>query len=181
MAFTAGKFVSLALVVLSLRCALAEFVPDEIKVPSGYKLHLVLSAEGDQYYRYNGTSWVNFNATAKLRDWESKKVVGRHYYLAQPDPLWGQPTWETLKCKGVPASLVTGVAVARVTVDEDSIPWVLLKATNNSGSKKYLGDVEYILRFNTANGLAPSSTSGAREGDVRTSSYTADYAFYIPE
>lgn len=109
-------------------------VPDAIRVPSGYKLHLILCAEGDQYYQYNGTSWVDYAAKAKLLNRE-KKVIGRHFYLSHPDHLGGQPSWETLPSKGVPESLVTGVVVETTTVDENSIQWVLLKATNNSGDK----------------------------------------------
>ncbi|KAG0558109.1 hypothetical protein M758_10G004000 [Ceratodon purpureus] len=153
-------------------------VPDAIRVPSGYKLHLILCAEGDQYYQYNGTSWVDYAAKAKLLNRE-KKVIGRHFYLSHPDHLGGQPSWETLPSKGVPESLVTGVVVETTTVDENSIQWVLLKATNNSGDKKYLGEVVYIQRINTSKGLGPTSTSGAHKGDVQTSSYTSDYAFYI--
>lgn len=139
---------SVSLVVVLLACALSGAfaarelkeesgtpqVPDVLRVPAGYKLHLVVSAEGNQYYRYNGTSWVNFSAKAKLSNQE-KKVIGRHFYLSHPNHLGGQPSWESLPSEGVPASLVTGVAVARTTVDEHSIPWVLLKATNNSGDK----------------------------------------------
>lgn len=109
-------------------------VPDAISVPPGFELHLLLSAKGHQYYRFNGSDWVSNNATAKLFNQEMKQI-GRHYYLPTPDPLGGQPTWETLPSKGVPYSLVTGVPVSRIIVDEDSIAWVLLRATNNSGSK----------------------------------------------
>jgi len=108
-------------------------VPEAIEVPAGYKLKLSLFAIGDQYYRYNGTSWVNYSARARL--YQGKKQIGRHFYLKHPDREGGQPPWETLPSLGGPFSLVTGVAVARVTVDPDSIAWVLLKATNNEGSK----------------------------------------------
>lgn len=106
-------------------------VPNEIEVPGGdYKLKLLLSGIGDQYYRFNGTSWVNYKAKAKLYSHE-KKEIGRHFYLPHPDGLGGQPSWETF----VPESLVTAVAVSHVTVDENNIAWVLLEATNNSGDK----------------------------------------------
>jgi len=108
-------------------------VPEVLEVPAGYKLKLFLFASGDQYYRYNGTSWVNYSAKARL--YLGKKEIGRHFYLPHPDKLGGQPSWETLPSLGVPKSLVTGVVIARTTVDENSIAWVLLKATKNKGSK----------------------------------------------
>lgn len=154
-------------------------VPEALEVPPPYKLKVFLFAIGDQYYRYNGTSWVNFSAKARL--YKGKKQIGRHFYLKHPDSKGGQPTWETLPKFGVPFSLVTGVAIARVTVDENSIAWVLLKATNNEGSTKYFGDVDYIQRINTFKGLPPNSTSGAKTGEVYASPYTANYAFYVKD
>lgn len=109
-------------------------VPAAIRVPADYKLKLLLFASGDQYYRYNGTSWVNYSAKARLYNQE-KKQIGRHFYLSHPDHLGGQPTWETLPSDGVPESLVTGVGKVRTTVDKNSITWVLLKTTNNKGNK----------------------------------------------
>ena len=149
MAFTAKPF-TLVLVLLAA-CALSSVfaarelnevnsqrntlsVPDAIKVPPGYKLHLIVSAEGDQYYRYDGISWVNYSAEAKLLT-GAKKVIGRHFYLPHPDRLGGQPSWETLPSRGVPASSVTGIALAQTTVDANSIKWILLEATNNLGDK----------------------------------------------
>jgi hypothetical protein len=108
-------------------------VPAAIAVPAGYELHVVVFGKGYQYYRFNGSSWVNYNASAVL--YQKKVAIGRHFYLTQPDALGGQPTWETLPEDGVPFSLVTGKAVARVTVDPNSIAWVLLNATNSEGDR----------------------------------------------
>ena len=116
-------------------------VPAAIAVPAtGYELQVVVFAKGYQYYRFNGSSWVNYNASAVLYHKKPKKAtklaaIGRHFYLTQPDALGGQPTWETLPEDGVPFSLVTGKAVARVTVDPNSIAWVLLNATNSEGDR----------------------------------------------
>ena len=118
-------------------------VPAAIAVPAtGYALHVVVFAKGYQYYRFNGSSWVNYNASAVLYQKKVKKLVaiGRHFYLTQPDALGGQPTWVTLPEDGVPFSLVTGKAVARVTVDSNSIAWVLLNATNSEGDR-------YVIEF----------------------------------
>lgn len=113
-------------------------VPPAIAVPAaGYELHLVVFAKGYQYYRFNGSSWVNYNVSAVLYQKKVKKLaaIGRHFYLTQPDALGGQPTWVTLPEDGVPFSLVTGKVVARVTVDPNSIAWLLLNATNSEGDR----------------------------------------------
>lgn len=110
-------------------------LPPQLDLPSGFELQVVLSAKGHQYYRFNGTSWVNNNASARLYN-SKKKEVGRHYYLAHLDKLGGQPTWETLSSdSGIPFSRVTCKASVRVAEGPDNIAWVLLRATDSSGDK----------------------------------------------
>lgn len=108
-------------------------VPVQIEVPEGYKLHLLLSAKGYQYYKFNGSSWVNNNATARLYDSEEVEV-GLHYYLPQPDFLGGQPSWETLPSKGFPYSSVTCKVKATVVEGQQNVAWALLGATQSSGN-----------------------------------------------
>jgi len=100
-----------------------------------HKLVQTVFAKGHQHYRFNGTSWVQFNATAKLYDMESKKDIGGHFFVAERDALGGQPTWQSLPSKGVPFSSVTCASLASVVVDVDSISWVLLEATQSRGNK----------------------------------------------
>ena len=95
------------------------------------KLHLTFCAHGHQHYAFNGTQWVLQKATAKLYTIPEDKLIGKHFYLPEVDAQGGQPSWETLD----PASLVTAKTEAHVTVDQDSIPWSLLKETSESGSK----------------------------------------------
>lgn len=110
-------------------------VPDLLKVPPGYKLHLNLFGEGHQYYRYNGSNWEQLSAKARLYDAE-RKEIGHHYYLPHPDALGGKPSWETLPSKGVPYSSVTAKPLGqKVTPDPKSIPWILLKTTQAHGDK----------------------------------------------
>jgi hypothetical protein len=109
-------------------------VPAQIGVPEGYKLHLLLSARGYQYYIFNGSSWVNNNATASLYN-AQKREVGLHYYLPQPDTLGGQPSWETLPSKGFPYSSVTCKVEATVIEGQDNVAWALLSTTQSSGNK----------------------------------------------
>ena len=109
-------------------------VPAQIGVPEGYKLHLLLSAKGYQYYIFNGSSWVNNNATASLYN-SQKREVGLHYYLPQPDALGGQPSWETLPSKGFPYSSVTCKVKATAIEGQDNVAWALLGTTQSSGNK----------------------------------------------
>ncbi|KAG0565736.1 hypothetical protein KC19_7G011100 [Ceratodon purpureus] len=153
-------------------------VPDVMKVPAGYKLHLKLFGEGHQYYRFNGSNWVQFSAYASLYD-EERKEIGHHYYLTHPDALGGQPSWVTQPSKGVPYSIVTAKPLVKTTPDPRNIPWILLKTTKAQGDKGYFGDIAYVQRYNTSEGLAPPSASGAEVGRVRKTSYSASYAFYV--
>ena len=109
-------------------------VPAQIGVPEGYKLHLLLTAKGYQYYEFNGSSWVNNNATASLYN-SQKKEVGLHYYLPQPDNLGGQPSWETLPSKGFPYSSVTCAVKATAIEGQDNVAWALLGTTQSHGNK----------------------------------------------
>nr|PNR62183.1 hypothetical protein PHYPA_000607 [Physcomitrium patens] len=147
----------------------------------GYELGHTLHVKGYQHYRFNGTAWVGFNATANLYD-QHKQEVCVHYYLLQADALGRQPTWESLpnKMRGVLCSSVTCKSVAQVGVDQVSIPCVLLKSTQSAGNEKYFGGVAFVRRINTKHGLAPISTKRAHEGDVKKSTYTCDYSFYLP-
>lgn len=110
-------------------------IPSQLGVPSGVELQIVLSAKGYQYYKFNGTSWVNNNASARLYN-SKKKEVARHYYLPHVDKHGGQPTWETLSSNsGVSFSRVTCKASVKVTEGAGNIAWVLLQATNSSGDE----------------------------------------------
>ena len=112
-------------------------VPDAIKVPAGYKLHLNLFGEGHQYYRYNGSSWVQFSAKASLYDAEGKEI-GQHFYLPHLDALGGQPSWKTQPSKAVPYSRVTAKAVVKISTDPQSIPWILLNATEVTATSSHI-------------------------------------------
>lgn len=75
---------------------------------------------------------------------------------------------------------MTCKSVAQVAVEQESIPWVLLKSTGSAGDEKYFGGVAYVRRINTKHGLAPRNTKRALEGDVKKSAYACDYSFYVP-
>lgn len=149
-------------------------LPASIQVPH-YRLVHVLFAKGHQHYRFNGSAWLQFNATAKLYD-RRHREVGSHFFLPERDALGGQPTWQT--SRGVAFSSVTCRAVSSVVVDEASISWVLLEATQSEGDGKRLGRVALVQRYDTKGGLAPTWTH-ARVGAVRKSRYTSLYSFYV--
>ncbi|BBN18461.1 hypothetical protein MPTK1_8g02690 [Marchantia polymorpha subsp. ruderalis] len=99
-------------------------VPPEGNVPIAQ-----LFAVGAQHYTSNGTSWVLTNATAELFNSRFEKV-SIHFYEAQVDSKGGQPSWMT-PC---PRSLVTCKRLFAAQVQNNSITWALLKATNSQGS-----------------------------------------------
>jgi hypothetical protein len=147
-------------------------VPDKIKAPAGEVLVLAAHATGFQIYTCQlGTdgqpAWSFKAPEAELRD-TTDRVIGRHY---------AGPTW-----KHDDGSDVTGKVVAKVdSPDADAIPWLLLTATNHSGTGTLAG-VSTIQRVHTKGGQPPAAgrcTSSNLDATSK-SSYIADYYFYTP-
>ena len=96
--------------------------------------------------------------------------------------IFGQPKWTHFAgptWQHRDGSSVVAAAVGNVTVDPDSIPWLLLKATSTKPGK--FGDAmvktTYIQRLNTRGGLAPVGKC-TEAGEVTEVPYTADYVFW---
>lgn len=147
-------------------------VPDAIQIPSGLEPVLFLRAKGSQIYTCHADPQGNYTWTLKAPEAELKdrkdKVVGEHS---------AGPTW-SLK----DGSEVTGKATAHVdSLDSDSIPWLLVSVTNNSG-KGQLAHVTTIQRVHTHGGKpSESDVCDAAHKDAETkSAYTADYYFFAP-
>ena len=147
-------------------------VPDKIKTPAGQELALVAHATGFQIYTCQlGTdgqpAWLLKAPKAELRD-NTDRVIGSHY---------AGPAW-----KHNDGSEVTGKVLAKVdSPDADSIPWLLLTATNHSGTGMLAG-VSTIQRIHTKGGQ-PAATQPCTSSNLDAtskSSYVADYYFYVP-
>ena len=146
-------------------------VPDAIAVPAGLSPVLFVHAKGDQIYTCQADADGKFSWTLKAPDAELKdrkdKVIGQH----SAGPKW------TLK----DGSEVTGKAAAHVdSLDSDSIPWLLVNVTSNSG-KGQLASVTAIQRVHTHGGKAPAyGCDESHKGEETKSAYTADYYFFAP-
>lgn len=146
-------------------------VPDAIAVPAGLNPVLFVHAKGDQIYTCQSDADGKFAWTLKAPDAELKdrkdKVIGQH----SAGPKW------TLK----DGSEVTGKAAAHVdSLDSDSIPWLLVNVTSNSG-KGQLASVTAIQRVHTHGGKAPAyGCDESHKGEETKSAYTADYYFFAP-
>jgi len=137
-------------------------VPAEIQVPKGHKVHFQGYAEGVQIYTWNGTSWGASVPEAVLYD-EDGEVVAIHY---------AGPTWESNS-----GSFVVGaLPPLRVTVDPNSIPWLLLGVAHAEGPGVF-HNTTFIHRVNTVGGNPPA-IPGAFVGQVVRVPYSADYFFY---
>lgn len=146
-------------------------VPDAIQVPAGEDVVLFVRGTGSQVYTCKAGagdrfSWTLKEPEAELRD-RNDKVIGQH----SAGPKW------TLK----DGSEVTGTAAAKVeSLDADSIPWLLVKVTSNSG-KGSLAKVTSIQRVHTKGGKAPTEGCDATHHDAETKvAYSADYYFFAP-
>lgn len=146
-------------------------VPDAIAVPSGLEPVLFVRAAGSQVYTCQADaqgkfSWALKGPEAELKD-RKDKVIGQHS---------AGPSW---KLKD--GSEVSGKPVAQVdSLDEDSVPWLLLDVVSNSG-KGALAKVTKIQRVHTHGGKPGEEPCDASHKDSETKSkYTADYYFYAP-
>src|SRR5580704_7480169 len=145
-------------------------VPDAIAVPAGLEPVLFVHAKGSQIYTCQAAAdgkfaWTLKGPDAELHD-RKDKVIGQHS---------AGPTWELKD-----GSKVTGKATAHVdSLDEDSIPWLLVNVTSNSG-KGALAGVTAIQRVHTHGGKAAGVCDEAHKDAESKSSYTADYYFYAP-
>lgn len=146
-------------------------VPDAIQVPAGEEPVLFVRAAGSQIYTCQAGADGKFAWTLKGPDAELKdrkdKVIGQH----SAGPKW----------KLRDGSEVTGKVVGHIdALDSDSIPWLLLEATDHAG-KGQLSNVTHIQRVHTHGGKAPADGCDASHGNAETkSSYTADYYFFAP-
>jgi hypothetical protein len=138
-------------------------VPNSLKSPVNETLAQQARAAGDQIYTCDGSSRVFTRPDAKLFA-ESGKQVGSHF---------AGPTWEWSD-----GSRVMGRPVANATPDSDSIPWLLLTATDHQGDG-VMSHVSTIQRLSTKGGKAPSSGCDAsHKGEEARAHYTAVYFFY---
>jgi hypothetical protein len=146
-------------------------VPDAIAVPAGLEPVLSLHAKGSQIYSCQADADGKYSWTLKAPDAEltdrKDKAIGQH----SAGPKW------TLK----DGSEVTGKAAAHVNaLDPDSIPWLLVNVTSNSG-KGQLAKVTAIQRVHTHGGKAPDGgCDESHKGEETKSSYSADYYFFAP-
>ena len=138
-------------------------VPDNLKPPSNERPALQAHAEGDQVYVCDGSSWMLSGPDAKLFT-DSGKPTGSHF---------AGPTWEWSD-----GSRVTAQPVAVATPNADSIPWLLLKATNHQG-EGVMQRVTSVQRLSTKGGKAPATGCDPQhKGQEARSHYTALYLFF---
>jgi len=158
-----------AWIVTGLRSAAQQApwaVPYALKPPAEEKLVLHALASGDQIYTCDGSKWTLSGPDAKLSD-EAGREAGSHF--AGPTWLWSD------------GSQVTGKPVGNATPDPESIPWLLLTATNHLGDG-VMKNVSSIQRLRTKGGKAPTSGCTASHKDEKARvHYTADYYFYAPK
>jgi hypothetical protein len=137
--------------------------PGSLKPPSNERPTLLAHADGDQIYVCDGSGWMLSRPDAKLFA-DSGKQIGSHF---------AGPTWEHSD-----GSRVMAKPVATATPNPDSIPWLLLKATDHQG-EGVMKRVTSIQRLSTKGGRAPATGCDAQhKGEEARSHYTALYLFY---
>ncbi|KAG6554222.1 hypothetical protein Mapa_004138 [Marchantia paleacea] len=116
------------------------------------------------------TAWVLKNATPVLINahWQ---YVGDHYHLPHKDSIGGQPTWDRAGRK----SLTIGRPMF-VQTQQKAIAWVLLNTTNSEGEPSIFGEVTFIQRLYTKDGLPPTSAPNV-VNTTHSSPYSALYVY----
>jgi len=143
-------------------------IPAVVRAPAGHVLLGHAIGKGTQIYTCQAdatghNAWVHSGVEADLLD-DDGNVIGRHT---------SGPTWEFNH-----GGSVTGQRLVAVPQTK-AAPWLLLKATDHSGSGT-LGRTEYIQRVHTTGGLPPATCDGSDTGKQIRVAYTADYYFYGP-
>jgi hypothetical protein len=147
--------------LITLVAPAAKQTSSPIDLPPGtHELLLEAKGEGVQIYTCTDGEWTLKAPDAKLLDPQGT-VIGTHF---------AGPTW-----KLTDGSEVKGKAIAsQPSPDADSVPWLLIQTTPNSGSGQF-ADVNYIRRTETHGGGAPKES--CTDGESRQP-YTATYSFY---
>ncbi|KAJ3317853.1 hypothetical protein HDV06_001094 [Boothiomyces sp. JEL0866] len=147
--------------------------PKEIRAPSGSKLISKTFGVGTQNYKCSAGKWalesVNANQYKELRDLEHVDIS--YFFLNQPDSNGGQPSWMYLD----DFSVFTGKPIVKVTVDQNSIPWVVLSRTSGS-NQGLLSKATTLLRVHTKGGNPPNTP--CNEGQFIRVRYSAEYWFF---
>jgi len=143
-------------------------LPDGLDpVPAGHKLYLVGHATGVQIYRCDAGGWTLVAPRADLYT-DSGNLIATHF---------AGPTWQARDGSSVKAARADGVSV-----DSNSIPWLLLAATSTTSGPDgdRLEGTSYVQRLNTVGGIAPAAgqCTAATVGDFAEVPYTADYYFW---
>lgn len=159
---------SIRLLLSLLAVAPAALAQSTTEPPASQHIILNVRGIGAQIYTCQQSSgtpqWIFKAPEADLVD-EAGNTVGSHS---------AGPTW-----KSTDGSQVKGELLEKSTAPEaNAVPWLLLKAASTSGTGT-LSKAEYIRRWNTHGGTAP--TSGCDAGHLGQESsvpYTATYTFY---
>jgi hypothetical protein len=140
-------------------------IPPELAVPKGNRFAFVTFADGVQIYDCKSVADAAPAWTFRAPEADLYGVfgwpAGSHY---------AGPTWEAND-----GSTVAATRVAGVSVDADSIPWLLLQASAHSGTGR-MEKVTYVQRLFTHGGNAPSGACNL--GASVEVDYSALYAFY---
>ncbi|KAJ3315821.1 hypothetical protein HDV04_000028 [Boothiomyces sp. JEL0838] len=148
-------------------------LPQQIRPPSGSKLISKTFGVGTQNYKCSAGKWTleSVNANQYRNPHDIEHVDISYFFLPQPDSNGGQPSWMYLD----DFSVFTGKPIVKVTVDQNSIPWVVLARTSGS-NQGLLSKATTLLRVHTKGGNPPNTPCS--EGQFIRVRYSAEYWFF---
>ena len=156
------------LILSATLLATAAIAQNPTEPPPSQHPILTVTGKGVQIYTCQqspaGPQWVFQAPEATLID-ASGKSIGTH----SAGPIWKSNDGSTVKGEVLQKS---------ASPDATSIPWLLLKAANPSGSG-IMTRVEFIRRSDTHGGVSPTTgCDGQHLNAVSRVAYTATYTFY---
>jgi hypothetical protein len=143
-----------------------------VPIPQGSKLLFAAIGEGFQIYESKAASAGGFHWALKAPDATLKTLAGETFAKHGAGPSWAANDGSKLVVKMPP---LTSVKAA----DAKNIPWLLL-SVESQGSIGVLSPVKYVLRVDTAGGLAPKEAPTTADQTAKIP-YRAIYLFLAGE
>ncbi|EFJ20091.1 hypothetical protein SELMODRAFT_177096 [Selaginella moellendorffii] len=154
-------------------------VPYSLVVPSSVKPVQSLFGEGEVLYLFNGESWEQRYAFAKLYDVPGGKKLGSYYIKARgAGESYGTHFWDLSNPNGV--QVVGRVTMPPVSVSNSSLPWLTTTITAHTGSNSLLKNAKAVQMLSTRGGLPNKKSPRGKlsRGQLWRVPFTAVFWFY---
>jgi hypothetical protein len=150
-------------------------LPSAIAAPSGATVKVHDRGLGAQVYTCTASNGADAGVGSFAWVLKAPDAILYDASYAQVGSHGAGPRWISVDGSEVAATKVGQASAPRA----DAIPWLLLAASSTGGTGTF-GDIAFVLRLNTAGGVAPGDGCGPTTVGAETRvSYSADYYFLV--